>query len=177
MEKILPLINKEKEKFFVIRLLLIDLLQQLYINSSSNILLITNKYTMIMKSELKNVRDVMNKSIISVDKDDAIRMAVKKMIHGGIGAVIVTEKDKPVGILTERDILKFIANEKMDLDNSKVENIMSAPLISVDSSSSLEEAAGVMLTNNIRRLIIKEKDEYVGIISQRELQRFITELR
>ena len=130
-----------------------------------------------MKSELKNVRDVMNKSIISVDKDDAIRMAVKKMIHGGIGAVIVTEKDKPVGILTERDILKFIANEKMDLDNSKVENIMSAPLISVDSSSSLEEAAGVMLTNNIRRLIIKEKDEYVGIISQRELQLFITELR
>ena len=54
---------------------------------------------------------------------------------------------------------------------------MSAPLISVDSSSSLEEAAGVMLTNNIRRLIIKEKDEYVGIISQRELQQFITELR
>lgn len=65
----------------------------------------------------------------------------------------------------------------MDLDNNKVENIMSAPLISVDSSSSLEEAAGVMLTNNIRRLIIKEKDEYVGIISQRELQQFITELR
>ena len=44
----------------------------------------------------------MNKSIISVDKDDAIRMAVNnKMVHGGIGAVIVTEKDKPVGILTE----------------------------------------------------------------------------
>ena len=132
---------------------------------------------MIMKSELKNVRDVMNKSIISVDKDDIIRIAVNKMVHGEIGAVIVTEKDKPVGILTERDILKFIANEKMDLDNNKVENIMSAPLISVDSSSSLEEAAGVMLTNNIRRLIIKEKDEYVGIISQRELQQFITELR
>ena len=57
---------------------------------------------MIMKSELKNVRDVMNKSIISVDKDDIIRTAVNKMVHGEIGAVIVTEKDKPVGILTER---------------------------------------------------------------------------
>lgn len=144
------------------------------IHSSSNILLTTN--TMIMKSELKNVRDVMNKSIISVDKDDIIRTAVNKMVHGEIGAVIVTEKDKPVGILTERDILKFIANEKMDLDN-KVENIMSTPLISVDSSSSLNEAADVMLTNNIRRLIIKEKDKYVGLISQRELQRFITESR
>jgi len=129
-----------------------------------------------MKSELKNVRDVMNRSIISVDKDDIIRTAVKKMVHGEIGAVIVTEKDKPIGILTERDILKFIATEKMDLDN-KVENVMSTPLISIDSSSSLGEAADVMLTNNIRRLVIKEKDKYVGIISQRELQLFIIESR
>ena len=84
----------------------------------------------------------MNKSIISVDKDYAIRMAVNnKMVHGGIGAVIVTEKDKPVGILTERDILKFIANEKMDLEN-KVENIRSTPLISVDSSSRSREGSG-----------------------------------
>ena len=132
--------------------------------------------TMIMKSELKNVGDVMNKSILSVDKDDIVRTAVNKMVHGEIGAVIVTEKEKPIGIITERDILKFIATEKMDLDN-KVENIMSTPLISIDSSSSLGEAADVMLTNNIRRLIIKEKDKYVGIISQRELQRFISESR
>ncbi|HET8855976.1 MAG TPA: CBS domain-containing protein [Nitrososphaeraceae archaeon] len=54
---------------------------------------------------------------------------------------------------------------------------MSTPLISVDSSSGLDEAADIMLTNNIRRLLIKEKDKYVGIISQRELQRFITESR
>ena len=50
---------------------------------------------------------------------------------------------------------------------SKVETIMSTPLISVDSSASLGEAADIMLTNNIRRLIVKEKDEFVGIISQR----------
>jgi CBS domain-containing protein len=48
-------------------------------------------------------------------------------------------------------------------------------LIAVDSSASLGEAAEVMLTNNIRRLMVKENNEYVGIISQRELQRFITE--
>jgi hypothetical protein len=49
---------------------------------------------MIRKSELKSVRDLMNKCIISVDKDDAIRITGNKMIHGEIGAVIVTEKDK-----------------------------------------------------------------------------------
>jgi CBS domain-containing protein len=117
-----------------------------------------------MQLELTKVGDVMNKSIISVEKDDTIRLAVKKMVHGEFGAVVVTEKDKPIGILTERDILKSIANEKMDLEN-KAEMIMSSPLISVDSSTSLSEAANVMLTNNIRRLMIKDKDEYVGIIS------------
>lgn len=58
---------------------------------------------------------------------------------------------------------------------NKVEIIMSTPLIAVNSSTSLGEAAEVMLTNNIRRLMVKENAEYVGIISQRELQRFITE--
>ena len=129
---------------------------------------------MVMQSALTNVKDVMNKSIISVEKDDTIRLAIKKMVHGEFGAVIVTEKGKPIGILTERDILKYIANEKMDPEN-KVEIIMSAPLISVDSCASIGEAADVMLTNNVRRLMVKEKDEYVRIISQRELQRFIIE--
>ena len=127
-----------------------------------------------MKSGIMNVGDVMNKSLISVEKDDTIRLAIKKMVHGEFGAVVVTENGKPIGILTERDILKSIADEMMEPEN-KVEIIMSTPLIAVNSSASVGEAAEVMLTNNIRRLIVKENEEYVGILSQRELQRFITE--
>ena len=77
-----------------------------------------------MKSDIMNVRDVMNKSLITVEKDDTIRLAIKKMVHGEFGAVVVTENDKPIGILTERDILKSIANEMMEPEN-KVEIIMS----------------------------------------------------
>ncbi len=127
-----------------------------------------------MKSDIMNVRDVMNKSLITVEKDDTIRLAIKKMVHGEFGAVVVTDNGKPIGILTERDILKSIANEMMEPEN-KVEIIMSTPLIAVNSSASIGEAAEVMLTNNIRRLMVKENAEYVGIISQRELQRFITD--
>jgi CBS domain-containing protein len=140
--------------------------------SVENILL--TRWRLVMKSGIMNVGDVMNKSLISVEKDDTIRLAIKKMVHGEFGAVVVTENGKPIGILTERDILKSIANEMMEPEN-KVEIIMSTPLIAVNSSASLGEAAEVMLTNNIRRLMVKENDEYVGIISQRELQRFITE--
>lgn len=107
-----------------------------------------------------NVRDVMNKSLITVEKDDTIRLSIKKMVHGEFGAVVVTENitenGKPIGILTERDILKSIADEMMEPEN-KVEIIMSTPLIVVNSSTSLGEAAEVMLTNNIRRLMVKER--------------------
>ena len=142
------------------------------------VVILLTRWRLVMKSDIMNVRDVMNKSLITVEKDDTIRLSIKKMVHGEFGAVVVTENitenGKPIGILTERDILKSIANEMMEPEN-KVEIIMSTPLIVVNSSTSLGEAAEVMLTNNIRRLMVKENAEYVGIISQRELQRFITE--
>ena len=107
-----------------------------------------------MKSDIMNVRDIMNKSLITVEKDETIRLAIKKMVHGEFGAVVVTENDTPIGIVTERDILKSIANEMMEPEN-KVEIVMSTPLIDVNSSASIGEAAEVMLTNNIRRLMVK----------------------
>lgn len=120
------------------------------------VVILLTRWRLVMKSDIMNVRDVMNKSLITVEKDDTIRLSIKKMVHGEFGAVVVTENDKPIGILTERDILKSIANEMMEPEN-KVEIIMSTPLIAVNSSASIGEAAEVMLTNNIRRLMVKER--------------------
>ena len=128
-----------------------------------------------MKTGSIDVRSLMNKSIISVDKDDTIRLAVKKMVQGDFGSVVVTENNSPVGMLTERDILRYISDERINLDDT-TQTIMTKPLISVDINTSIDEAARVMLTNNIRRLLVKEKDEYVGIISQRELQKSVSDL-
>lgn len=120
------------------------------------VVILLTRWRLVMKSDIMNVRDVMNKSLITVEKDDTIRLSIKKMVHGEFGAVVVTENGKPIGILTERDILKSIADEMMEPEN-KVEIIMSTPLIAVNSSTSLGEAAEVMLTNNIRRLMVKER--------------------
>lgn len=55
------------------------------------VVILLTRWRLVMKSDIMNVRDVMNKSLITVEKDDTIRLAIKKMVHGEFGAVVVTE--------------------------------------------------------------------------------------
>lgn len=66
------------------------------------VVILLTRWRLVMKSDIMNVRDVMNKSLITVEKDDTIRLSIKKMVHGEFGAVVVTENitenGKPIGI-------------------------------------------------------------------------------
>ncbi len=120
------------------------------------------------------VRSAMNKDIISVETERSIRSAVKTMVKNDLGSVVITEGGKPAGIVTERDIMKSIGYDKTSLD-SEVGEIMSKPLIAIGSDATLGEAADMMIKRKIRRLLVKEDSEYVGIITQRDLQRLMTD--
>lgn len=115
------------------------------------------------------VKAAMKKEIVSIDKDDSIRSAIRKMVKGDMGSVVVDEDGKPVGIVTERDILKSIAYKRASTEG-RVGTIMSTPLISIDAYATLGEAAEKMIKHKVRRLLVKENNNYVGIITQRDLQ-------
>ena len=117
---------------------------------------------------IANVRSFMTRDIISVKTTDLVREAVDVMVRNDIGAVVVTEDGKPVGILTERDVLKNTCfNESCG--RVGVESIMSKPLITIDADSSLGEAASLMMKRNIRRLLVEEKGKIIGIITQKDV--------
>lgn len=120
------------------------------------------------------VGSAMNKDIISVETERSIRSAIKTMVKNDLGSVVITEGGKPAGIVTERDIMKSIGYGKTSLD-SEVGEIMSKPLIAIGSDATLGEAADMMIKRKIRRLLIKEDSEYIGIITQRDLQRLMTD--
>lgn len=120
------------------------------------------------------VKAAMKKDIVTVNKQDSIRSAIRKMVRGNLGAVVVTEDEKPVGIVTERDVLKSIGYKRTSTDES-IESIMNTPLISIDAYATLGEAADLMTKHKIRRLLVKENDRYVGIITQRDLQVLMAE--
>ena len=116
----------------------------------------------------------MIRHIISAEVGRTIRSAVKTMVRNDLGSLVITEDGQPAGIVTERDIMKSIGYSKVNLD-SEVGKIMSKPLISVASDATLGKAADIMIKRKVRRLLVKENTEYVGIITQRDLQRLMTD--
>ena len=121
------------------------------------------------------VKAAINRDIITLDKDLSVKSAIKLMVRRNIGSVVITgERSSPIGIVTERDILKSIAYRKTKPE-TKVEEIMSEPLISVEANETLGEAAEMMIKKKIRRLLVTQNDKYIGIITQRDLQRLMTD--
>ncbi len=116
------------------------------------------------------VRNVMSKPLITVDVETLAKDAIKLMVEKNIGALVVTEKNKPVGIITERDILKKCCPENICM-KVKVKEIMSKPLITVESDTPIGSALEMMVEKNIRRLLVTEKGEIVGIVTQKDLMR------
>lgn len=120
------------------------------------------------------VKAAMSKDIISVEAERSIRSAVKTMVKNDLGSVVVTKGGEPVGIVTERDIMKSIGYGKVNLD-TEVGRIMSKPLISIGFDATLGEAADMMIKRKVRRLMVQQDGKYVGIITQRDLQKLMTD--
>ncbi len=120
------------------------------------------------------VRAIMNTKIEALEVGSTVRDAVKRMVEREIGSVVITKDGAPIGIITERDILRRLAYPEDTLDRG-VEEIMSGPLVTVDPLATIGEAADLMVQKKIRRLLVKDGQNIVGILTQRDLQRALME--
>lgn len=117
------------------------------------------------------VKDIMIKEIITVNPTTKIRDAVNLMNKNGIGCLIVIRKDKPVGIMTERDVLKKIVCGCMNPEQTKVSEIMSKPLIFGRVDMEWMEAVELMLDQNIKKLPILDGERLVGLVTLTDIAR------
>ncbi len=120
-------------------------------------------------SGLVIVRDVMAKNVKTVKTDDTVHAAVQKMIKFDIGSVIVTAGGRPVGIITETNILRRIVGPRMDPSTVWAKDIMTSPLITIGPNSDLAEAAKIMAKNNINRLPVMDGGKLVGLLSSTDI--------
>lgn len=122
------------------------------------------------------VREVMNSPVITSDVDESVKEAARKMARFKIGSVIVTKDDRPVGIVTEGDIVRKVAAEDLKPSKVKVGDILSKPLHTIDAGSDVTEAAKTMRRLNVKKLGVTYKNELVGIVTTSDLNAVTPEL-
>jgi len=127
-------------------------------------------------TEIK-VKDIASSPVITVSYNSKVADVARVMKNYKIGSVIVVdEKNEPIGIVTKSDIIERVLAEDKDPQTTKVTEIMSSPLISVNSETSVQDAAKLMRKKKISRLCVFYKGKLVGIISLRDIIRVAPEL-
>ena len=117
----------------------------------------------------------MSKKILTVCKSTTIQEAANKMKTMKVGCVIIRENDdeneknhQPIGILTERDFVTKIAAEGRPLF-TEISEVMSEPLITIDSQETIWEASEIMREKSIHKLPVKENGIIVGIVTTTDI--------
>lgn len=113
------------------------------------------------------VSEFMRRSLYFCSPDDTCDAAAKLMKEHDVGSVFVAENGTPVGIVTERDVLRKLLGAGLEATEVKLRDIMSAPIVSVQPEASVREALEIMAHHGFRRLLVKKGDKPVGIIAQR----------
>jgi len=119
------------------------------------------------------IENVMVTDVVTVEAEATVREAVELMNKNEIGCLVVVDKEeKPVGIITERDLLKRVLAKRKDPSGAKVKDIMSKPLVTGTPHMDIEAAVRFMFKHKIKKLPVVENDRLVGLVTLTDLVRF-----
>ena len=135
-----------------------------------------------MAVESTPVLSFMTANVKTAMENQPIREVCKMMYQNKNGSMLILKKNaidddksddkKPIGIVTERDIVRLMGSSDMSLDNVPVGELMSSPLITINLNNSIKDAIEIMQQEDIRRLpVVDNKGKMVGIITHKDVFR------
>jgi predicted transcriptional regulator len=120
------------------------------------------------------ISEIMTQAAVTDSAEDTLTEACERMRHAQTSSVLIMDDDRLVGIITERDIVKTIA-QGLDPKETRVKDVMTTDIVTIGPMTTLKEAANIMATKWIRHLPIVEGSRVVGMISQRDLTGVLAE--
>jgi CBS domain-containing protein len=129
-------------------------------------------YALFRKRRL--VADIMSKDVVTIIPDATMAEAARVMGAMRVGSLIVAVDEKPMGIVTERDLLSKIIAQDRDPDTVRVEDVMVAPLITIDPTATIKAAAQTMIAQK-GRLAVFRGDVLVGMLTAADLIKSLPE--
>ena len=114
-------------------------------------------------------------AVCSVSPESMVIDALRLMSEKNIGAVIVTENDKLVGIFSERDYARKVVLKDKSSDSTRISEIMTGNVFTVKTTSSIDDCMKIMTDKNFRHLPVVDGEKLVGVISLGDAVRFVIE--
>ncbi len=121
----------------------------------------------------REVADVMSTPVAGIDRKARVAEAAEVMGSRNISCVLAMDGNHPLGILTKKDVLKRVVASRLDPGQAVMEEVMSAPLISVPPHCSVFSASRLMAEKRVRRLVVIEGDRLCGIVAQTDIFRAV----
>jgi CBS domain-containing protein len=116
------------------------------------------------------VRDLMTSEVVTVEPQTSIVDAARRMIQQEKGPLPVVEGDRPVAMVTDRDIIARVVAEGRDLNSLTVQDIATHELVTIGPGQAVEEAIRLMAEHQLDRILVVDGDRLVGIISEADIR-------
>jgi CBS domain-containing protein len=141
---------------------------------------------LVSKDESKNktaklmiplkAENVMTTEVAVMNEGASVKKTAEVMAQEDVSAIIVTVEGKAIGIVTERDILKRIVAEDKNAGKTKLKEIMSSPLVTIEPGTNLEEAARLMFEKKMKNLPVVHENRLIGLINLQDICLFQPEI-
>jgi CBS domain-containing protein len=122
------------------------------------------------------VKEIMSKPVVVIEENKTARKAGELMKKKRKGALVVVRKGKPVGIITDSDLIRKVVAKNLKPSQVKVKEIMSKPLVTITPDESIIEASRKMKRSNIKRLPVVDGGRVVGLVSITDIARTSPEM-
>jgi CBS domain-containing protein len=120
----------------------------------------------------QSIKDVMTSNPCSIDADKSVAYAAKMLRDEDVGVAPIVEREKLIGMLTDRDIAIRVVAEGRDPDQVTVRDVASRQVVTIDPQQDLDEALRIMAKHKVRRLPVVEEDgKLVGVVAQADVAR------
>ena len=132
---------------------------------------------------MPTVKDIMKTNVITVHRDTPIQQAIKVLVENKITGLPVVNDDMTLaGIISEKDVLKFLSDlhllmllDDINKSDAKVEDFMTKDVVAFDREDTIDDVCDCLVRKNFRRVPILSDGEVVGIISRKDLIKYIAE--
>jgi signal-transduction protein with cAMP-binding, CBS, and nucleotidyltransferase domain len=123
------------------------------------------------------VSEIMTTNLMTAPVVSSIQQVLDTMVAADVGRIIITDKEVPVGIFTEKDVLKRVVHQNLETRSSVIKDVMTSPIRAVREETHIVEALGRMYKGKYRHLLVRgRRGKIIGIVSMRRILGLAVEL-